>query len=147
MLLECCILNQWLLRKAKIWCLIPAAVKSRNVSNIRQRTTWPSLPWALCISHPPSSGCLTHSPFSAPSARATPVLCSSPTQTCSPLAASASSSCPAAQSNSASPSEVSVNPLLWPLPPAKASFLLLLLLSAKIYHSQGTVMKDMNLFI
>lgn len=38
-------------------------------------------------------------------------------------------------------------PLLWSLPPAKAWFLLLLLLSAKIYGSQGTLMQNMNLLL
>lgn len=74
-LLECCIPNWRLLKKAKIWCQIPAAVRSRNISNIGQRTTWPFLPWALCISHLPPSGCRTPLPFWVSNTRATLELC------------------------------------------------------------------------
>lgn len=58
-----------------IWCQIPAAVRSRNVSNIRQRTMWLFLPWALCISHLPSNVCWTPLPFWAPNTRAALELC------------------------------------------------------------------------
>lgn len=144
--MECCSLNQRLLRKAKIWCQIPAAVKNRNVSNIKQKTTWHSLPWSLCISHPPSSECLTHLPFSSPSGRATLMLCCSPTQICSPLAASASSGYLPGWSNSAFLLRslpffpVVSSPLLWSLPPAEAWFLSLLFLPNKICDFQGTLM-------
>lgn len=118
---------------------------SLNVSNIRQRTTWPSLLWALCFSHPPSSGCSTHLPFSAPSARATLMLCCSPTRIAPhykhlhPPVAPLGKLTVLPLPSSLPFLHVLSSPLLWSLPSAKAWFPFLLHLPGKIDYSQGIV--------
>lgn len=135
------------LKKAKIWCQIPAAVRSRNVSNMRQRTTWPFLLWALCISHPNPFAFLSPKYQSCPGALLSPTQICPQEQHLPPLAALLGNLRVLPLPRSLPSLPVLSSPLLWSLPPAKPWFLLLLLFSAKIYCSQGTLMQNMKLLL